>query len=160
MKYFFSFCLSMILTLAAFCQSDSVSIKNNNLYGTLGTIGICGSASINYEYLLLNNQNIKLLPKLTLGGLACGDFDGGGEESLFASASLSLLIGKDRINQGKKSYFFEFNAGLLAMDIDDTDIDDYQYSFIGLRTYNSKGLIMRFGFGLPELVQFSIGKNS
>lgn len=155
------FLFAFISGLSSQIESEEIEINSSyvlaqNYYGTIGTIGIGFGASANFEKHILNKKKLKLGPKLSLGGVGFGDYDGGGSGGIFFSPSMSFLLGNEK---AKRAVFFEMNAGFLIANIHDSDIDDYPYTFLGVRIVKPNHLIMRFGVGTPELIQFSIGKN-
>ncbi|MDA8693027.1 hypothetical protein N9L92_03115 [Saprospiraceae bacterium] len=146
---------SSMASILPISEEKPVLLKPINAYGTFGTVLIAGTASINVEYHLLNTRHIKLGPKLSYGGSAVAEFDGG----TYISPSVSLLIGIDNFEKWKSSYFLELNYGHTSGELKNSRLFDSPYFFGGIRIVGGNRVVYRLGFGYPELLQYSIGYN-
>lgn len=140
-------------------QDDKSSNSwTQNAYASAGLGVPAISLNVGYDIYFLDHKKIKLGPQLIAGFITVGDFDGGGESSLTAGAGISLLLGKE--SETGKYFYLETDAGILTHSLEDTDFDilwPNNRLFLGFR-FGSKKTVFRLGAGVPEMIQFSIGR--
>jgi len=147
----------LLMFLSVTAQIDSINTKKNNIYLSAGMIPPVLSFSVSYDYFVINEKKIKFGPKLSLGALFQGDFDGGSNESLFFSPAANLLLGS--VNSSGGYTYFEINLGYLYENLEDSGFPKIA-GYLGLRFgHLKKDWFLRVGAGVPELLQASLGYN-
>ena len=147
--------LSIFLYSINYALAQDVKIiesnqHKNRIYGSLGSVGIYGTATVYYERILKQNvfnQNISSFAKVGFGGE--GHWGGGGA---YVLAQYGLIT-------GTKKHHFELGAGPNFFIIGDFEKTPIPLSgFMGWRFQKlDNQFFCRAGVGWPEAIYFSFG---
>jgi hypothetical protein len=130
--------------------STSAKINKNTLFVNASPLLLNNTINVNYERILIGNDNVSAFAKVGIGGFI-NIYGSGG----YTMAKLGLLTGKNK-------HHFELSAGGL-LDIPKIGWGDrplyYPYAVnIGWRVQDpNKNFIFKLGIGLPEFLYFGLG---